>query len=136
MTIEEALKIYILAQSGITSLIGARYYPVELPQECKMPAVVYRKISAPRFHAFSADVGVYPRIEFTIYGDTYTSASAVSEQLRAALQNYLNTTMGGAGGLAVTACLLENEDDDYETDSKGNIKRYVKTADYIIWYEE
>jgi len=62
--------------------------------------------------------------------------SAVSEQLRSALQNYLNTTMGGVGGLEVSACLLENEDDDYETDSKGNIKRYVKTADYIIWYEE
>jgi len=136
MVIEEALKTFLLAQSGLTDLIGQRYYPLILPQECQLPAVTYEKMSGDRIHAFSADIGASPTIQLSAYGATYTSASAVFEQLRSALQNYLNTTMGGAGGLSVKAVILEDEDDDYETDSKGTIEKYIKYGDFTIWYEE
>jgi len=136
MVIEEALKTYLLSQSGLTALIGQRYYPVTIPQSCTLPAVAYQKISGARIHAFSADIGSYPRMEFVCYGKTYESVSDVFEQLRSALQDYLNTTMGGAGGLEVKAVLLDDEWDDYETDSNGNIARVSKTADFEIWYEE
>jgi len=136
LVLEEALKSYLLSQSGLTALIGQRYYPLSIPQGCSMPAVAYEKISGPRIHAFSADIGSYPRMEFTCYGETYPSVSAVFEQLRSALQDYLNTIMGGVGGLEVKAVLLQDERDDFETDSKGNIIKYSKIADFEIWYEE
>ena len=50
MTIEEALKIYLLSKTEITDIIGDRLYPEVLPQDVDFPALTYLEVSNPVFH--------------------------------------------------------------------------------------
>jgi len=132
MVIEEALVTYLLTQSGLTALVSNRIHLLKLPQNPVLPAVVMQKISSPRLHGFTADIGATTRMQLTSWATTYTSASATFEQLRASLQNYLNDTMGGTSGVPVKAVILDDENDTYE-DETG---RFGKIADFIFWHTE
>jgi len=130
MVIEEALIAYLLTQPGLTALISNRIHLLKLPQNPVLPAIVMQKISSPRMHGFTADIGATTRMQLTSWALNYTGASAVFEQLRASLQNYLNGIMGGS--VPVSAVILDDENDAYE-DETG---RYGKTADFIFWHTE
>ena len=130
MVIEDALTTYLLTQSGLTALISNRIHFLKLPQTPALPAIVIQKIDAPRLHGFSADYGVMTRIQTTSWALTYTGASAVQEQIRAATQNYMNQTMGG--GVEVKNIELDEGPDNYEDDTG----RYGKIIDLIIWHTE
>lgn len=132
MVIEEALMSYLLGYSSLNALVSNRIYFLKLPQAPVLPAIVLQKISAPRIHGFSADTGATTRIQATAWATTYSGVSAVFEQLRASLQNYMNQTMGGAGGLSVKNVELDDENDAYEDDTG----RYGKIADFLIWHTE
>ena len=129
MVIEEALIAYLLTQSGLTALISNRAYPLKLPQNPTLPAIVYQKIDAPRLQGFSADYGVMTRIQITSWALTYTGASAVQEQIRAAVQNCMNQTMSG---ILVKNIEFDEGPDSYEDDTE----RYGKIVDLIIWHTE
>ena len=130
MVIEDALTTYLLTQSGLTALISNRIHFLKLPQTPTLPAIVIQKIDAPRLHGFSADYGVMTRIQTTSWALTYTGASAVQEQIRAATQNYMNQTMGG--GVEVKNIEFDEGPDNYEDDTG----RYGKIIDLIIWHTE
>ena len=130
MVIEDALTTYLLTQSGLTALISNRIHFLKLPQTPALPAIVIQKIDAPRLHGFSADYGVMTRIQTTSWALTYTGASAVQEQIRAATQNYMNQTMGG--GVEVKNIEFDEGPDNYEDDTG----RYGKIIDLIIWHTE
>jgi hypothetical protein len=132
MVIEEALIAYLLTQTGLTALISDRIYPNKLPQTPKLPAIVYQKIDAPRISGFTADIGVMSRIQTTSWASTYTGASAVQEQIRAATQNYMNQTMGGTGGVEVKNIDFDEGPDSYEDETE----RYEKIIDLLIWHTE
>ena len=132
MVIETALYNYLSSYMGLTDLVSNRIYFMKMPQNPTFPNVVLQKISAPRLHGFSADYGVSTRMQITSWGTKYSDVSAVFEQIRSALQNYTNQTMGGAGGVNVKAVILDDETDGYE-----DLTMYFrKDADYIIWHEE
>jgi hypothetical protein len=132
MVIESALSTYLLAQSGLTALISNRIHSLKLPQKPVLPAVVLQKIDAPRLNGFSADYGVMTRIQITSWALTYSGASAVQEQIRAVTQNYMNQTMGGAGGVDVKNIEFDEGPDSYEDDTG----RYGKIIDLLIWHLE
>lgn len=132
MVIEEALTTYLLTRTGLTTLISNHIHYMKLPQKPSLPAVVIQKIDAPRLSGFTADIGVMTRIQTTSWALTYTEASAVQEQIRAATQNYMNQTMGGAGGVEVKNIDFDEGPDVYEDDTG----RYGKIIDLLIWHTE
>jgi hypothetical protein len=129
MVIEQALITYLLTQTGLTASVSNRIHLLKLPQDPVLPAIVIQKISSPRLHGFTADIGATTRMQLTSWATTYTSASAVFEQLRASLQNYLNGTMST---LTVSAVILDDENDTYEDETQ----RFGKIADFIFWHTE
>ena len=132
MVIEEALMTYLLTQSGLTALVSNRIYFLKLPQTPKLPAVVIQKIDSPKLHGFSADYGAMTRIQVTSWALSYSGASAIQEQIRASTQNYMNQTMGGAGGVPVKNIEFDEGPDSYEDDTG----RYGKIVDLLIWHTE
>jgi hypothetical protein len=132
MVIELALLTYLKSYSGLTALVSNRIHILKLPQNPAFPAIVLQKIDSPKLHGFSADYGAMTRIQLTSWALTYTATSEVQEQIRAATQNYMNQTMGGAGGVEVKNIEFDEGPDMYE-DETG---RYGKMIDLLIWHTE
>jgi hypothetical protein len=114
MTFEQALFSYLSNHAGLKALVNTRIYPITMPQNPTLPAVTYQKISG------VVDYGVSsikrPRFQFDAWASSYSSARAVAEQIKSALNRYTGT-MGGAGGVTVIGTWIENEMDLFEPDT-------------------
>lgn len=133
MVIETALMTYLLAQSGITSLVSTRIYFVRAPQDVTAPYLVVNKISGTREQSHEANTHLaHPRFQLSAFGATYAACKAIIAAAQAALQGYYGT-MGGAGGVNVSAVFYEDETD---LDPGDNNELYGVSADYIIWHYE
>lgn len=132
MIIEQALTTYLLAQSGITDLVGQRIHFVKAPQDVANPYIVFLKVSAPREHSHDGASGMaVTRFQFSCFANTYSGAKDVAAAVQTALQAYQGT-MGGAGGVYVDSIFYDNESDRYEEASK----LYHIMVDYQITHEE
>ena len=129
MTLEQELYNRLKNFSGLTALVAHRIYPILLPQDSKWPALCYQRVSTTRESVMGADTGdARARIQISIYGKRYaddnTSAYAVRDQVRAALQRY--------NGGVIQDCMLEGENHEYMDDAK--LHRVI--LDFLIWYKE
>jgi len=132
MVIEQALRIYILAQSAITAYIGDRLYFVRAPQNAEKPYIVFFKVTGPRLHSHDGASGLAnPRFQFSVFSDKYSVAKKICAALQAALDGY-SGTMGGESGVSVGAVFYINETDIYEPDSKV----FHIANDYEVWHQE
>lgn len=115
MKIEEALYAHLKSYTGLTNLVGTRIYPLVLPQNPTLPAIIYQKISRVGGRALSSPSPRYVRARFQIscWGASYGSVKDVAEQVKAALQDY-HGVMGGTGGVTVLDADVANEQDIYE----------------------
>ena len=135
MHIEEAFTSYLLAQTGLTALIGRRLYPDETPQEVDLrtqSAVVYQQPSPDeKIHTHQGQTkSETPYYQFTAYAPTRAGARAVAEQIKAALNDY----RGVMGGLTVEYITLINELADTLTTADGIVKVSAITLEYEIAY--
>lgn len=118
MSLETAIYTRLSGFSALTALVGGasnpRIYPNWMPQSTAKPAIAYARIFAERFSAFVQDSGVVrAMVRFDIFADTYDSALAVKEQLRAALQRFQVSSP-----TKVFDTYVENEIDLYETETE------------------
>lgn len=124
MEIDEALLAYLLAQSGLATLIDRRLYPDERPQDSNLPAVSYMYISDVKEHTLTAQQKLEsPMIQFTSYASTIAQAREVSSQVKAALADYSGTL----SGLEVQYIKLVNELPSTERNADGTV--LVRTVD-------
>ena len=108
--------------------LGSRIYPLVLPQNVTYPAVVYQRITATRYSAFSRDTEpAMATIQVDVYGAKatgYGAFSVVTEAVRRALQRQSSG--------AVIDMYLDAERDDYEDETD----LYRKSYDVRAWYRE
>jgi len=124
--IESTLFTRLSTFSGLTALVSTRIYPLIAPQGVTYPAVTYQRISTmPREVAMGSDPGIaFTRIQVTAWGETYTSAKAIGEQIRLALERYRTT------GIFDTYIIGENDLYDEEA------LKYGVAIDAEIAYSE
>lgn len=127
--IEQHLYQRLSGFAGLTALVVARIYPQKLPQKPVYPAVTYLTVSAVRESAMGSDPGVARR-RFSViaWGATFTSASDVAEQVRAALQRYRGTL----DGTEILDSYIELTRDLYHDDAKV----YSVVNDFDVVYRE
>lgn len=127
--LEEGLVTYLKTVAGLTALISTRIYAFAIPQEATLPCVTYQRISTPRYpsHDTSGASGNLsrPRVQFDAWATTYSSAKAITDQLRAAL----NGKKGSTGGVTLQGALVVEEAPTYEPETK----LYRSRSDYFIW---
>lgn len=112
--------------AALTALVGTRIYPLIIPQGATYPAVTYQRISTmAREGCMSEDDGLArARIQVTAWAETFTSAKAVIDQVRQALQRWTTTGVQGSFILA-----------EYDLYDDEAIK-YGSAVDAEIVYEE
>ena len=66
MSLETALRAYVLADAAVTALAGQPMYPRRLPQGPTLPALVYQRIDTRREHDMDGPDGLpRPRVQVT-----------------------------------------------------------------------
>lgn len=132
MIIENALHIHLLAQAGLTALIGQKLYYVTAPQTVEEPYIVFFKVSAVPEYSLRGHSGlINARFQFSIFADTYYETKLIARQVQLALQDKCNQVIGGAGGVNVSV-QFENEQDLFEAESGA----FHCPVEYFIQYNE
>ena len=130
MIIENALHIHLLAQTGLTALIGQKLYYVTAPQTVEEPYIVFFKVSAVPEYCLTGHCGlINARFQFSIFADTYYETKLISRQIQLALQDKCNQVIGGVGGVNVSV-QFENEQDLFEAGI------FHCPVEYFIQYNE
>lgn len=128
--IESALRAALLEDSTVAGLVGARIYPLVLPQNPTLPAIVYQRISAPP-DPLSLD-GPGGRLRTRVQLGLWASTWSGSRTLAAAVREVLHGWSGIGDGQDVMLIAEANETDDYEPETK----LYRVVADYYVHTKE
>lgn len=134
-TIDDHLYSRLANYAGLSALVGTRITPGLLNQGAALPAVTFRKISAPRIHQMGSDPGlVEARYEVNCWGDAEDNADGfgdiedVGAQVVAALSRYSGTI----SSVVVDEIFLEDENNVYEPSTKT----WRRILDFIVHYRE
>lgn len=93
--IHEAIRTRLTSVSAVTALVGTRVYPGILPQNPKMPAIVYQRIGEVRDSVMGVDSGVvFADVQVSAWATTLTAARDLANEVRKALQRYKGTPSG------------------------------------------
>ncbi len=134
MAIGAALRTFLLADAAIAVAIGARIYPVQLPQGTNQVSVRYTIVSGQRVHATpQGAMGLSgPRIQIDVYGPAYAEVHNVAELIRKRLDGYRGPAGSGGDATTIQGAFFDNERDGYEPEAK----LYFLSRDYFVWFEE
>jgi len=125
MPIERTLYDLLRQDAGVSATVADRIYPVRLPDEVILPAIVYLKASCIRYASHGGPSKLASsRFQLDCYSADYLEA----KQLALAAVTALHGKKGGD----IQAAFNENETDGFSTDSGI----YRVTADVLIWHRE
>jgi hypothetical protein len=131
---EAVLRSALLGSTAVTSLVGARIYPLLAPSSATLPFVTWRRSGITREQTLGAPMGV-PRVsvEYSIYGGTYEQARDVADSMRLVLDGYGGTV----DNTQIRQASLENESDDFVELAGAEVPPvYQITQTYDIWWQE
>jgi len=126
MDIEQALVAHLLSDEKITSIIQDRLFPLAVPQDEDVPAIVYQRISSPRTLTLTGESASNPRIQLSCYAKTFGQA----KQMAITLYNSLDFFRGELGNKTKSAVLMADSRDDYEPETG----RYRCDVDFFIMH--
>jgi hypothetical protein len=109
MSFEAGLVSYLKAYAGLTALVGARIYPLVMPESTTADCVVFHVLTGKEEHAGDYVQAV---VRFSSWSKTFLGAIAIDHQLRAALEGY-----HGMMGDVHVCVLTEPRGDDKEPDT-------------------
>lgn len=136
---EESLVAYLMAYSGLTSLIGTspvRIYWTRAPQAVANVDPLRRYVTMQRIsgnrdtHMQGVSGLVESRVQVDCYGLTYAASKGVARAVEARISG-LSFTQSGT---VFQVCILDAERDGYEDDATPD-KLYRTSLDFIIWHK-
>lgn len=110
---------------GVSALVGARIYPLVMPQPVPvMPAIVYQIVNdSPIQSLHGPTLGLrQARVQIDAYGANYAASQALADAIEAALDA---TSSGGGQCTAVR----QGRRDLYESDTK----LFRVSLDFSVW---
>ena len=121
MSFSTDLYTRLSSHAGLSALVGDRIYPLRLPQNPTLPAVVYQRISGQRLQNLdrNTDGPQRIRVQLTAWAEDVDTANSVAEQVRLAME-------ASTGWRALHALDVEQ----YEPDTG----LYSVVADYQVHY--
>lgn len=140
MTIEQAIRDYLLANSSVSALISNRLWPMVLDQSWPIssgPAVTYEFISSVDSHTLSGGRVelTQSRIQFVCYAATFAAAMAVARAIR---KSGITAIKGLYSGVDIRGVMIEDgirTDFDPPTDGQAE-SRYLAEFDLKVSYQE
>lgn len=91
--IDHAIYSILSSNSGVSTLVGTKIYPFELPQRVSYPAIIYQRISTTDRIVYHGGVCKFARSMFqiTAIDDDILGAKTLAEKIRLALHGYTGT---------------------------------------------
>lgn len=137
---ENSVRLALLADPGVASLVGTRIYPQHAPEQKTFPYVTYQRISGRRWKTLASNSGVaVVRIQFDAWGATYAQASAVRAAIASWVDSFGPGFVGGSSGSGLCALNVDIEDerDRYDDPSHGDeIGEHCCSIDLVITYRQ
>lgn len=112
MSIGSLVRTALTGNSGVSTLVGSRVYPLLLPQEPTYPAISYQRISNTGQDGSSDRKE--SRWQFDCWGTTYAASVSLSAAVKTALEEYHDADQ--TPGIAWSRVVNELDDYDDEVD--------------------
>lgn len=134
MHIEIELRKYLIAQSGISDIVGSKVHPEVLPTAGQYPQVTYHVISRKHLHNLDGGAGAtIDRIQIDCWSYDYS----VMLDLADAIRDKLDGFRGAMGDAYVLDVKLDQETDLHELPDDGTDNvLYHRACDYIVFSRE
>lgn len=131
--IEQAFRGLLAANTGLSALVGAKIYPLVVPQNTAYPAVVYQVISKipnsePCQGEQHSENVQQARMQVSIYAEKYEQIVAIDEAIRSALDYYKGTV----GTVQISSLRFLSARDLYAQEALV----YHRAIDYRIIYSK
>jgi hypothetical protein len=105
--IQESIRTVLVQDSGVAAIVGSKIYPVRLPREEDIPAVVYQFQIADPVRSLNGDSGLdLNKIIINCWAARYETAHALAYAVRNALANAAGLDLG---------TVSQNDAEDLET---------------------
>ena len=123
----------LIADAGVSALVGSRVRPIVLDQRDTVPAIVYSLVNQEGWHSLQGGTTcARSRVQFFAYGNTITEAINVSDAIMASLDGYRGQTQD----IFVSSCMLDNSYDMADPPTKGSAEwRYRRAIDFVVCHE-
>ena len=116
--------------AGITAIVSTGIYPIRIPDGQALPALTYLRVSSRRVESMLGGTTAlcFARFQFDCWARKYSTAKALAEQVRLALQGYTGTVSGNT----IFGVNFLNEVDLVDDDAQT----FRTSADYLIHHNE
>jgi len=114
MDIEQCLKYYLDASTGIHDIIADRIYPEVLPQNPTLPALTFMAISGLEHH----DIDVaFPHYQLSGWASTRAGAREIGDEIVSAFKRKKGA-MGGTSGVRIIQAVIGNRLTFYQPEQR------------------
>ncbi len=118
----------------LSRYLSNRIYPIILPEDAPLPAIVYTPVLANYYSALQGDTGfVRQTIQFVCHDTTYKKSRELSRIVKSIFQDYY----GDMNGIFIQAVFIKS---DYEyngnTALKFNTNEYMSSIELEFLYNE
>lgn len=125
---EAELVTYLEDHTGLNGLVAERIYPLRLPKNYTVPAIVFQRVGTSRTVCYDGPSQIAnARFQFDIWARTYAEVKEIVAQLVTALLGFVGTM----GETRVWVTDEPMELDGYEPDTK----LYRGTVDFGIKHD-
>ena len=130
----QAVYEYISGNPEIQAVVQGRIFPIVLPQDKPLPAIVYAPVVANYDSALQGDTGyVRQTIQFVCHASTFKKARELSRLVKKTFQDYT----GDMQGLEIQAVFIKS---DYEyngnTSLKFDTEEFMSSIEFEFHFNE
>ncbi len=125
---------FLKEQEPITDIVGQRIFPVQLPRNCQLPALVIHQLTSDHEHHLTGKVGsAIGRVRVSIFARNHGIAVDATEAHRSVLQGF----MGMMGEAEIDFVTLESINHISQQPIDGSDEWiFAIHSDYSIKYHE
>jgi len=135
VTIEQGLVAELLADAGVSALVGTRVHPHVIPQDGELPAITYQRISSQREMQMDGPLSlIRVRMQVDCWSSSYSGAKSLADAVRSALNGVGIRSPKTLGSESVQLVFLESDND--LADFEGDKREYRVSQDWMIYHVE
>jgi Protein of unknown function (DUF3168) len=136
VTISDGLRQCLLDDPAIFAKTNTRIYPLRLPQNPVLPAIVLHRVTGVRYPHLRGGASIArPLFQVDSWEKTYDGATALGSLVRQRLEGYLGQWTDGMSPPVIVTdvkILFLDERDDFQPDILGGSCRH--SSDYHIYH--
>ncbi len=131
---ESVLRSALVADAGVSALLGTKIYPLAADADATLPWVTWRRSAIRREQTLSGPMGVPTVVvEYDIVAATYEAARTLADAIRGVLDGYTGTI----DNTTVRQARLDDESDQFASLNGAELPDlYIVRQTYqVLWQE-